>query len=277
MATSAGATRAADQITFAHNSERQFARLLDFYRVEWEYEPTAFPIEWDANGQPAQLFRPDFYLPGFRLYIEITTLNQRLVTKKNRKVRRLRELYPDVRIKVLYQRDYLSLLAKYGLEPPSQMLDPTGGSSGSTARDQQPGGRDRGPEAMTTGAVGPSGPVGGAPPDARASRPSPGPVAPAGQGRAASAAAVEGARAAGRVSEGSAGVVEGARAAGRVSDGVGGAVERARAAGRPRVLPDPPLPAPPLPADPELVRLAQVLLPAEEAQRRGPAAAERAG
>ena len=124
MATSAGATRPADQITFAHNSERQFARLLDFYRVEWEYEPTAFPIEWDAAGQPTQHFRPDFYLPGFRLYIEITTLNQRLVTKKNRKVRRLRELYPDVRIKVLYQRDYLSLLAKYGLEPPSQMAAP---------------------------------------------------------------------------------------------------------------------------------------------------------
>ena len=123
MATSAGATRAADQITFAHNSERQFARLLDFYRVEWEYEPTAFPIEWDAAGRPTQQFRPDFYLPGFGLYIEITTLNQRLVTKKNRKVRRLRELYPDVRIKVLYQRDYLSLLAKYGLEPPSQMLE----------------------------------------------------------------------------------------------------------------------------------------------------------
>ena len=123
MATSAEATRAADQITFAHNSERQFARLLDFYRVEWEYEPTAFPIEWDAAGRPTQQFRPDFYLPGFGLYIEITTLNQRLVTKKNRKVRRLRELYPDVRIKVLYQRDYLSLLAKYGLEPPSQMLE----------------------------------------------------------------------------------------------------------------------------------------------------------
>ena len=122
MATSAGATRPADQITFAHNSERQFARLLDFYRVEWEYEPTAFPIEWDAAGQPTQRFCPDFYLPAFGLYIEITTLNQRLVTKKNRKVRRLRELYPDVRIKVLYQRDYLSLLAKYGLEPPSQML-----------------------------------------------------------------------------------------------------------------------------------------------------------
>ena len=133
MATSAGATRPADLITFAHNSERQFARLLDFYRVEWEYEPTAFPIEWDAAGQPTQHFRPDFYLPGWKLYIEITTLNQRLVTKKNRKVRRLRELYPDVRIKVLYQRDYLKLLERYGLEPPSQMLDPAA---------ESPAGRD---------------------------------------------------------------------------------------------------------------------------------------
>jgi hypothetical protein len=121
MASSAKATRPAEQIVFAHNSERQFARLLDFYRVDWEYEPTAFPIEWDAAGTPTQYFRPDFYLPGFDLYIEITTLNQRLVTRKNRKVRRLRELYPQVRIKVLYQRDYLSLLAKYGLERPSQM------------------------------------------------------------------------------------------------------------------------------------------------------------
>jgi len=121
MASSAKATRPTDQIVFAHNSERQFARLLDFYRVDWEYEPTAFPIEWDSAGNPVQYFRPDFHLPGFDLYIEITTLNQRLVTRKNRKVRRLRELYPQVRIKVLYQRDYLSLLAKYGLERPSQM------------------------------------------------------------------------------------------------------------------------------------------------------------
>jgi hypothetical protein len=216
MATSAGATRAADQITFAHNSERQFARLLDFYRVEWEYEPTAFPIEWDAAGRPLQQFRPDFYLPTFGLYIEITTLNQRLVTKKNRKVRRLRELYPDVRIKVLYQRDYLSLLAKYGLEPPSQMVGPGAG--------------------------------GAAPPGARKATG----TAPPGPPASASAAV-------------------------RRAPELGGAVGRARAAGRPRVVPDPPGPVPPLPADPELVRLAQVLLPAERAGHRGPAAAQRAG
>ena len=75
-----------------------------------------------ATGNPAQAFSPDFYLPTYDLYIEITTLNQKLVTKKNRKARRLVELYPDVQIKVLYQRDYLQLLVKYGLEPPSQLV-----------------------------------------------------------------------------------------------------------------------------------------------------------
>jgi len=224
MATSAGATRPADLITFAHNSERQFARLLDFYRVEWEYEPTAFPIEWDAAGQPTQHFRPDFYLPGWRLYIEITTLNQRLVTKKNRKVRRLRELYPDVRIKVLYQRDYLKLLDRYGLEPPSQMIDPAAGR----------GVAEEGGGVHHAGQVDPV--------------PAPAPPAPHEPTPLA-----------------------------RIPERPGGAVERARAAGRPRAVPDPPGPVPPLPADPELVRLAQVLLPAERAHRRGPATARRAG
>ena len=105
---------------FAHNSERQFARLLDFYQIEWEYEPRSFDIGWDRNGEPNQRFRPDFYLPQYDTYIEITTLNQKLVTKKNRKVRLLRELYPDIKCKIFYQRDYLDLLIKYGLEKPSQ-------------------------------------------------------------------------------------------------------------------------------------------------------------
>lgn len=76
-------------------------------------------MEWDEAGEPTKYFRPDFYLPEEDLYIEITTMNQKLVTKKNRKVRRLRELYPDVRCKIFYQRDYLNLLIKYGLEDPT--------------------------------------------------------------------------------------------------------------------------------------------------------------
>jgi len=105
-----------DSVSFAHASERQFARLLDFYQIEWEYEPTSFDIEWDKEGSVVARFTPDFYLPQYDLYIEITTLNQKLVTKKNRKVRRLRERYPEIKCKVFYQRDYLSLVTKYGLE-----------------------------------------------------------------------------------------------------------------------------------------------------------------
>ncbi|HLE77564.1 MAG TPA: hypothetical protein VJA65_04030 [bacterium] len=100
---------------FAHASEQEFARLLDFYGIRWEYEPRSFPLEWDAEGRVVESFNPDFYLPDFDLYIELTTLKQSLVTKKNRKVRRLRELYPDVRLKIFYGRDYRSLLFKYGL------------------------------------------------------------------------------------------------------------------------------------------------------------------
>ena len=105
-----------DVVEFAHASERQFARLLDFYQIEWQYEPTSFDLERDKDGSVIQRFTPDFYLPAYDLYIEITTLNQKLVTKKNRKVRRLREQYPDVRCKIFYQRDYLSLVMKYGLD-----------------------------------------------------------------------------------------------------------------------------------------------------------------
>jgi hypothetical protein len=110
-------------VRFAHNSERQFAKLLDFYNIAWDYEPRTFTLEWDRDGRPAQAFTPDFYLPAYDLYIEITTLNQNLVTKKNRKARRLREQYPEVSIRVLYQRDYLHLLVKYGLELPSQLAE----------------------------------------------------------------------------------------------------------------------------------------------------------
>jgi hypothetical protein len=114
----------ADGVEFAHPSERQFARLLDFYGIPWEYEPRSFPVEFDDSGEPSKWFTPDFYLPEEDLFIEITTMNQKLVTKKNRKVRRLREVHPGVRCKVFYQRDYLHLLIKYGLEAPPDAEEP---------------------------------------------------------------------------------------------------------------------------------------------------------
>jgi bifunctional protein TilS/HprT len=112
-----------ERVDFAHNSERQFAQLLDFYAVAWEYEPRTFVLTRDDQGQPTLAFSPDFYLPAYDRYIEITTLKQKLVTKKNRKLRLLRELHPEVRITLLYQRDYLHLLVKYGLESPEQVGD----------------------------------------------------------------------------------------------------------------------------------------------------------
>lgn len=100
--------------------------MLDFYAIAWEYEPRTFVLERDRDGNPVQAFTPDFYLPAYDLYIEITTLNQKLVTKKNRKARLVQQLYEGVRVRVLYQRDYLHLLVKYGLEPPSQLSEAMG-------------------------------------------------------------------------------------------------------------------------------------------------------
>jgi hypothetical protein len=102
-----------DARAFAHESEEEFARILDFYNIAWQYEPRTFPIEWDEQGRVASSFTPDFYLPQQDLYIELTTLKQPLVTKKNRKLRRLKELYPEVSIKILYASDYQKLVQKF--------------------------------------------------------------------------------------------------------------------------------------------------------------------
>lgn len=111
---------------FAHESEEEFARLLDFYGVRWQYEPRTFPLKHADDGRVVEAFSPDFYLTDLDLYIELTTLKQGLVTDKHRKIRALRELYPGVSIKLLYKRDYLTLLSKYGIGvvDPEERLGP---------------------------------------------------------------------------------------------------------------------------------------------------------
>ena len=99
---------------FAHDSEAELARVLDFYQVAWRYEPDTFPLTWSPSGAVVESFSPDFYLPELELYVELTTLRQALVRKKNRKLRLLRQLYPEVRIKLLYMRDFRALMVKYG-------------------------------------------------------------------------------------------------------------------------------------------------------------------
>lgn len=100
---------------FANLSEEIFAKLLTLYGVEWVYEPVEFPLEWDDQGHPTRAFRPDFYLPATRTFIELTILEQRLVTKKNRKVREFRALYPELPIEVVYRRQFLALAERHGV------------------------------------------------------------------------------------------------------------------------------------------------------------------
>lgn len=100
---------------FGHPSEQIFANLLDFYGIAWDYEPRSFPLQWDKDGKVSEAFTPDFYLPEFDLYLELTTMKQANVTKKNRKIRLLRAIYPHVNIQVFYQKDVQDLVMKYGL------------------------------------------------------------------------------------------------------------------------------------------------------------------
>ena len=101
---------------FAHQAEVTFAKILDYYGIEWVYEPRTFPLYWNEQGNVIEAFSPDFYLPQQNLYIELTTLRPELTTKKNRKVRRMKELYPDVNIKLFKRREMRDLMVKYGLE-----------------------------------------------------------------------------------------------------------------------------------------------------------------
>jgi hypothetical protein len=101
---------------FVHPTEEQFARILDFYQVEWEYEPRTFVLARDDEGNVLEAFTPDFYLPQQDLYVELTTLRPKLIRIKNRKLRTVRELYPEVKVKLFKRQDVRSLLVKYGLD-----------------------------------------------------------------------------------------------------------------------------------------------------------------
>ena len=105
-----------EEIVFSHPSEEEFARVLDFYGIEWRYEPTTFPLEWDEDGNVLEAFSPDFYLVQQDLYVELTTLRQRLMCLKHRKIRRLKELYPDVNVRLWNRRDFERFLERFGID-----------------------------------------------------------------------------------------------------------------------------------------------------------------
>ena len=110
------AFRGTEPPRFQNTSEREVALLLDYYGIPWEYEPHSFPLETDEDGRVLEAACPDFYLPDQDLYVEITTMKQSLVTRKNRKIRKLRERYPDLKVRLWYKRDVERLAQKYGLD-----------------------------------------------------------------------------------------------------------------------------------------------------------------
>jgi cytidylate kinase len=112
--TGAGLPGEPREVNFKHPAEEEFAKILDMYGIEWQYEPRTFPVGWDAEGNVTMAFSPDFYLTKFDTYIEITTMEQKYVTTKNKKVRRLRELYPGININIVYKKDFHSLLKRFG-------------------------------------------------------------------------------------------------------------------------------------------------------------------
>jgi hypoxanthine phosphoribosyltransferase len=101
---------------FANPAELECAKLFDYYGIPWDYEPRTFVLEEDAEGRIVEAFTPDFFLPEQKLYLELTQMKQSLVTRKNRKLRKLRERYPDVNVKLFYRRDIERLAQRYRLD-----------------------------------------------------------------------------------------------------------------------------------------------------------------
>jgi len=115
MQAAAENDREARPVVFKHPSEEEFAKILDMHDIKWEYEPRTFPIEWDTEGNVIQAFAPDFYLPHFNTYIELTTMEQKYVSHKKKKVKMLQKLYPDININIVFKHEFYQLAERFGL------------------------------------------------------------------------------------------------------------------------------------------------------------------
>lgn len=111
---------------FQHPVEEEFAKLLDYYGITWSYEPRTFPLKWDESGQVKEAFTPDFFLPDQDLYIEVTTLRPQLATYKNRRIRKMKELYPDINVKLFNRKMMRDLMKRFGLDRQANRLKGTG-------------------------------------------------------------------------------------------------------------------------------------------------------
>ena len=107
---------------FVHLVEEEFAKILDFYKIRWEYEPRTFALDWDEDGNVTLAFTPDFYLPDQDVYIELTTLRPSLANQKNYKQRRMAELYPEVKLILLKRKDLRNMMVKFGLDQQAKQI-----------------------------------------------------------------------------------------------------------------------------------------------------------
>jgi hypothetical protein len=96
---------------FAHVAEEQFAKILNFYEIEWQYEPTMFILRTDEEGMIRKGFTPDFYIPEYDVYVEITVMGK--PQKKRKKIAETNNLYPDVNIILMNRSDMEGLRKKY--------------------------------------------------------------------------------------------------------------------------------------------------------------------
>jgi len=115
---------------FVHPVEEEFAKILDFYKIRWDYEPRTFPLEWDEDGKVSMAFTPDFYLPDQDVYIELTTVRPNLANKKNYKQRRMAELYPEINLILLKRKDLRNMMVKFGLDQHANQIIGTGAQKG---------------------------------------------------------------------------------------------------------------------------------------------------
>ncbi len=108
---------------FSHPAEAEFAAILDFYGIPWVYEPRTFVLTQDAQDHVTEAFSPDFYLPNQDLYVELTTMQPNQIRHKNRKLKRLKMLYPEINIKLFKRGDIRNLLLKFGVTEYPALLE----------------------------------------------------------------------------------------------------------------------------------------------------------
>jgi hypothetical protein len=90
-------------------TEDQVAAVLDRARIVWRYEPTRFVIDRDVRGFEREACAPDFYLPQFDLYLEVSAGSPRRLNRKRAKLRRLAQGHPAIRVELLGPREIAEL------------------------------------------------------------------------------------------------------------------------------------------------------------------------